>query len=115
MFLGGRSFGCPENAGAAGTYYDAVPRRLFVSNDNLPTNTDTLLLEFPKPQLWTNVYIRDNAKASVPLFWSRVQVTKEVLSCLPVWFTWLLAILGDCVYFCWVGFIQVLILSNCIG
>ncbi|KDO55901.1 hypothetical protein CISIN_1g000495mg [Citrus sinensis] len=75
---GGRSFGCPENAGAAGTYYDAVPRRLFVSNDNLPTNTDTLLLEFPKQQLWTNVYIRDNAKASVPLFWSRVQVRGQI-------------------------------------
>lgn len=75
---GGRSFGCPENAGAAGTYYDAVPRRLIVSNDNLPTNTDTLLLEFPKQQLWTNVYIWDNAKASVPLFWSRVQVRGKI-------------------------------------
>ncbi|XP_044463835.1 uncharacterized protein LOC123194611 isoform X2 [Mangifera indica] len=75
---GGRSFGCPENAGAAGTYYDAVPRRLVVSNHNLPTNTDTLLLEFPKQPLWTNVYIRDNAKASVPLFWSRVQVRGQI-------------------------------------
>lgn len=78
FFVGGRSFGCPENAGAAGTYYDAVPRRLIVSNNNLPTNTDTLLLEFPKQPLWTNVYIRDNAKASVPLFWSRVQVSEEL-------------------------------------
>lgn len=79
---GGRSFGCPENSGAAGTYYDAVPRRLIVSNSNLSTNTDTLLLEFPKQPLWTNVYIRNRAKASVPLFWSRVQVRGQIhLSC----------------------------------
>ncbi|KAJ0031712.1 hypothetical protein Pint_13319 [Pistacia integerrima] len=78
LFPGGRSFGCPENAGAAGTYYDAVPRRLVVSNKKRPTNTDTLLLEFPKQPLWTNVYIRDHAKASVPLFWSRVQVRGQI-------------------------------------
>ncbi|GAV62168.1 hypothetical protein CFOL_v3_05692 [Cephalotus follicularis] len=79
---GGKSFGCPENAGGAGTYYDAVPRSLIVSNHNLSTNTDTLLLEFPKQPLWTNVYVRNNAKASVPLFWSRVQVRGQIhLSC----------------------------------
>ncbi|KAL5771093.1 hypothetical protein ACOSP7_015247 [Xanthoceras sorbifolium] len=79
---GGRSFGCPDNAGAAGTYYDAVPRILIVSNHNLTTNTDTLLLEFPKQPLWTNVYVRNHAKASVPLFWSRVQVRGQIrLSC----------------------------------
>ncbi|XP_012076823.1 uncharacterized protein LOC105637809 isoform X1 [Jatropha curcas] len=82
---GGRSFGCPGNAGAAGTYYDAVPRSLIVSNNNLSTSTDTLLLEFPKQPLWTNVYIQNHAKASVPLFWSRVQVQGQIsLSCSAV-------------------------------
>ncbi|KAL0539467.1 hypothetical protein IC582_001593 [Cucumis melo] len=71
---GGKSYGCSENASAAGTYYDAVPRSLIVSNDNLSTQTDTLLLTFPKQPLWTNVYIQNHAKALVPLFWSRVQV-----------------------------------------
>ncbi|KAF5726034.1 hypothetical protein HS088_TW23G00772 [Tripterygium wilfordii] len=79
---GGRSFGCAENSGAAGTYYDAVPRILIVSNHNLSTNTDTLLLDFPKQPLWTNVRIQDHAKACVPLFWSRVQVQGQIrLSC----------------------------------
>lgn len=79
---GGRSFGCLENAGAAGTYFDAVPRSLIVCNRNMSTNTDTLLMEFPKRSLWTNVYIRNHAKASVPLFWSRVQVRGQIrLSC----------------------------------
>ncbi|KAJ9688259.1 hypothetical protein PVL29_014125 [Vitis rotundifolia] len=79
---GGRSFGCPENSGAAGTYYDAVPRRLIVSNHNLSTDTDTLLLEFPNQPLWTNVYVENHAKASVPLLWSRVQVQGQLhLSC----------------------------------
>ncbi|EEF48140.1 conserved hypothetical protein [Ricinus communis] len=75
---GGRSFGCLGNSGAAGTYYDAVPRSLIVSNDNMSTSTDTLLLEFPKQPLWTNIYIQDHAKASVPLFWSRVQVRGQI-------------------------------------
>ncbi|RXH74676.1 hypothetical protein DVH24_029397 [Malus domestica] len=79
---GGRSLGCLENAGAAGTYYDAVPRRLIVSNHNLSTQTDTLLLEFPKQPLWTNVDIQNHAKALVPLYWSRVQVRGQIrLSC----------------------------------
>lgn len=78
MYAGGRSLGCPDNSGAAGTYYDAVPRRLIVSNHNLSTQTDTLLLEFPKQPLWTNVYIRNQAKALVPLFWSRVQVIEKL-------------------------------------
>lgn len=77
LFAGGRSLGCPENSGAAGTYYDAVPRILVVSNHNRSTTTDTLLLEFPKQPLWTNVYIENHAKALVPLFWSRVQVIEE--------------------------------------
>ncbi|KAK5824675.1 uncharacterized protein LOC108486288 isoform X2 [Gossypium arboreum] len=79
---GGKSFGCPDNSGAAGTYYDAVPQSLIVSNHNLSTNTDTLLMEFPKQPLWTNVHVRDHAKASVPLLWSRVQVRGQIrLSC----------------------------------
>ncbi|XP_059638281.1 uncharacterized protein LOC132280165 isoform X2 [Cornus florida] len=79
---GGRSFGCPGNSGAAGTFYDAVPRRLVVSNHNMSTDTDTLLLDFPNQPLWTNVYIRNHAKATVPLLWSRVQVQGQLsLSC----------------------------------
>ncbi|KAF5481918.1 hypothetical protein F2P56_002530 [Juglans regia] len=79
---GGSSLGCPENSGAAGTYYDAVPRILVVSNHNRSTTTDTLLLEFPKQPLWTNVYIENHAKALVPLFWSRVQVRGQIhLTC----------------------------------
>ncbi|XVF89135.1 hypothetical protein PTKIN_Ptkin19aG0106100 [Pterospermum kingtungense] len=75
---GGNSRGCPENAGAAGTLYDAVPRSLTINNHNLPTDTETLLLEFPYQPLWTNVYIRNSAKASVPLLWSRVQVQGQI-------------------------------------
>lgn len=75
---GGRSSGCAENAGASGTYYDAVPRSLTVNNHNLSTHTDTLLLEFPKQPLWTNVYIQNHAKACVPLYWGRVQVRGQL-------------------------------------
>ncbi|KAG5030118.1 hypothetical protein AAZX31_05G210200 [Glycine max] len=71
---GGISLGCSRNAGAAGTYYDAVPRSLTICNHNLSTQTDTLLLEFPKVPLWTNVYVQNQAKALFPLYWSRVQV-----------------------------------------
>ncbi|KAH9605823.1 hypothetical protein KSS87_018584, partial [Heliosperma pusillum] len=70
---GGRSFGCPQNSGAAGTFYDAVPRRLIIDNYNLSTDTNTLLLEFPNHPLWTNVYIQNQAKAVLPLLWSRAQ------------------------------------------
>lgn len=73
LHAGGSSRGCPENAGAAGTFYDNVPRSLTVSNHNKSTSTDTLLLDLPQPLL-TNVYIRNHAKAAVPLLWSRVQV-----------------------------------------
>ncbi|XP_010267092.1 PREDICTED: uncharacterized protein LOC104604458 [Nelumbo nucifera] len=75
---GGRSFGCPDNSGAAGTFYDTVPRNLIISNHNMSTNTDTLLLEFPNHPLWTNVYVRNHAKATVPLLWSRVQVQGQL-------------------------------------
>ncbi|KAK4415618.1 hypothetical protein Salat_2669200 [Sesamum alatum] len=79
---GGSSFGCPMNAGAAGTLFDAVPRRLIINNQNLSTDTDTLLLQFPNQPLWTNVYIQNRAKAIVPLLWSRVQVRGQLsLSC----------------------------------
>ncbi|XP_014509165.1 uncharacterized protein LOC106768496 isoform X1 [Vigna radiata var. radiata] len=71
---GGSSLGCSDNAGAAGTYYDAVPRSLTICNYNFSTQTDTLLLEFPKVPLWTNVYVQNQAKALFPLYWSRVQV-----------------------------------------
>ncbi|XP_057477166.1 uncharacterized protein LOC130764890 isoform X1 [Actinidia eriantha] len=75
---GGISSGCPQNSGGAGTFYDAVPRTLIVSNHNMSTDTDTLLLEFPNQPLMTNVYIRNHAKATVPLFWSRVQVQGQI-------------------------------------
>ncbi|KAE9464472.1 hypothetical protein C3L33_03589, partial [Rhododendron williamsianum] len=63
-----------RKSGAAGTFYDAVPRRLIVSNHNMSTDTDTLLLEFPNQPLWTNVYIQNHAKATVPLLWKSERV-----------------------------------------
>ena len=61
-----------------------VPRRFIIDNHNLSTDTNTLLLEFPNQPLWTNVYIQNQAKATVPLFWSRVQVI--ILYCAGYWF-----------------------------
>ncbi|XP_047307889.1 uncharacterized protein LOC124911450 [Impatiens glandulifera] len=79
---GGKSYGCPSNAGAAGTFYDAVPRRLIVNNQNMSSDTDTIFYAFPYQPLWTNVYIQDHARAAVPLLWSRVQVQGQLsLSC----------------------------------
>ncbi|KAK8543142.1 hypothetical protein V6N13_136324 [Hibiscus sabdariffa] len=75
---GGISHGCLENAGAAGTLYDDVPRSLTVNNFNLSTDTETLLLEFPNQPLWTNIYIKNSARVSVPLLWSRVQVQGQI-------------------------------------
>jgi len=75
LSAGGKSRGCPENNGAAGTLFDAVPRSLIVDNQNLSTLTDTLLLEFPYQPLWTNVIVKNCAKVVVPLLWSRVQVS----------------------------------------
>lgn len=75
---GGISYGCSDNAGAAGTLYDAVPRSLIISNHNRSTETNTLLMDFPNQPLWTNVYVRNHAKASVPLLWSRVQVQGQI-------------------------------------
>ncbi|OVA14460.1 hypothetical protein BVC80_1361g12 [Macleaya cordata] len=75
---GGRSYGCPENSGAAGTLYDSVLQSLIISNHNMSTQTDTLLLEFPNQPRWRNVYVHDHAKAAVPLLWSRVQVRGQL-------------------------------------
>ncbi|CAH1451664.1 unnamed protein product [Lactuca virosa] len=75
---GGNSLGCPSNAGAAGTFYDAVTRSLTVDNFNMTTDTDTLLMEVPYQPLMTNIFIRSFAKVSVPLLWSRVQVQGQI-------------------------------------
>lgn len=75
LHAGGNSLGCPSNAGAAGTFYDSVPRSLIVDNYNMTTDTDTLLMEFPYQPLLTSIFIRNSAKAAVPLLWSRVQVS----------------------------------------
>lgn len=75
---GGNSLGCPSNAGAAGTFYDAVPRSLIVDNLNMTTDTDTLLMEFPYQPLLTSIFIKNYAKAAVPLLWSRVQVQGQI-------------------------------------
>ncbi|KAJ9537317.1 hypothetical protein OSB04_030050 [Centaurea solstitialis] len=75
---GGSSLGCPTNAGAAGTFYDTVPRSLIVDNLNMTTDTDTLLMEFPYQPLLTSIFIRNFAKAAVPLLWSRVQVQGQI-------------------------------------
>lgn len=74
MLAGGYSNGCPLNAGAAGTYFDASVLSLRVDNDNMTTETETPLLDFSTSPLWTNVYVENNAKALVPLLWTRVQV-----------------------------------------
>lgn len=71
---GGRSSGCLDNAGAAGTLYEEVPKSITVSNNNLSTQTDTVFLEPPYDPLWTNVFIKNHAKVSLPLRWSRIQV-----------------------------------------
>ncbi|XXG64223.1 hypothetical protein AAC387_Pa05g2227 [Persea americana] len=75
---GGRSFGCPENFGGAGTLFESVLRSLIVSNHNLTTQTDTVFLEFPNPPLWTNIFVINHAKVSLLLLWSRVQVQGQV-------------------------------------
>ncbi|CAL9044534.1 unnamed protein product [Musa banksii] len=75
---GGWSIGCPENAGAAGTIYDNTLQSLRVSNDNFTTRTETPLLDFPMTILWSNVFVECNAKALVPLLWTRVQVRGQI-------------------------------------
>lgn len=75
---GGHSYGCPANSGAAGTFYDAVPRRLRVNNHNMSTDTDTPFFAFPNQPRWTSVDIQEYARAAVPLRWSRVQVQGQL-------------------------------------
>lgn len=75
---GGFSIGCPGNAGAAGTYFDATLLSLRVGNDNVTTETETPLLVFPTSPLWSNVYVESNAKVLVPLLWTRVQVRGQI-------------------------------------
>lgn len=75
---GGLSIGCPWNAGAAGTYFDASLRSLRVGNDDLSTETETPLLDFPTSTLWYNVYVENRAKVLVPLLWTRVQVRGQI-------------------------------------
>lgn len=75
---GGFSIGCPRNSGAAGTYFNANLRSLKVGNDNVTTETETPLLDFPNSPLWSNVVVENNAKALVPLIWSRVQVRGQI-------------------------------------
>lgn len=43
----------------------------------MSTDSETLLLDFPNQPLWTNVYVRNKARATVPLLWSRVQVCND--------------------------------------
>ncbi|XP_074269772.1 uncharacterized protein LOC141592825 [Silene latifolia] len=75
---GGVSLGCPENAGAAGTYFDATLLSLSVSNDNISTETETPLLDFYTTQLWSKVIVENKAKALVPLLWTRVQLRGQM-------------------------------------
>ncbi|KNA21809.1 hypothetical protein SOVF_039820 [Spinacia oleracea] len=75
---GGLSIGCPENAGAAGTYFDATLLSLRVSNDNLSTETETPLLDFSTTPLWSKVFIENSAKVLVPLLWTRVQLRGQI-------------------------------------
>lgn len=71
------SLGCPSNSGAAGTLYDTSILVLRVGNDNITTETETPLLGFSTSPLWLNVIVENNAKAIVPLLWTRVQVGKS--------------------------------------
>ncbi|KAK4802153.1 hypothetical protein SAY86_000356 [Trapa natans] len=75
---GGSSIGCPQNAGAAGTFFNAYLRSLRVGNDFISTATETPLLDFPTSKLWSNVIVENNAKVLVPLLWTRVQVRGQI-------------------------------------
>ncbi|ONI06253.1 hypothetical protein PRUPE_5G049600 [Prunus persica] len=75
---GGLSIGCPGNAGAAGTYFNADLLSLRVGNDNITTETETPLLDFPTSPLWSHVFVENNAKVLVPLLWTRVQVRGQI-------------------------------------
>lgn len=84
--LGGRSHGCPENAGGAGTLYDKSLQTLKVSNDNFTTHTETPLLGFAVSVVWSNVLVEGAAQVLVPLLWTRVQVSSFI--CLHHIFVW---------------------------
>ncbi|XP_013597890.1 uncharacterized protein LOC106410224 isoform X1 [Brassica napus] len=75
---GGASIGCPKNAGAAGTYFNAELFSLRVGNDNMTTDTETPLLDFPTRPLWSNIYVDNHAKVLVPLLWTRMQVRGQI-------------------------------------
>ncbi|KAG9452480.1 hypothetical protein H6P81_005384 [Aristolochia fimbriata] len=75
---GGESIGCPGNAGAAGTNFDATLLSLRVSNDNFTTQTETPLLDFSTSPLWSNIFVESKAKVLVPLVWTRVQVRGQI-------------------------------------
>ncbi|KAM7254037.1 hypothetical protein ACFE04_031719 [Oxalis oulophora] len=75
---GGMSIGCQRNSGAAGTYFNADLLSLRVGNDNVTTETETPLLDFPTTPLWSNVIVENNAKVLVPLLWTRVQVRGQI-------------------------------------
>ncbi|KAF9685483.1 hypothetical protein SADUNF_Sadunf03G0059200 [Salix dunnii] len=75
---GGLSIGCPGNAGAAGTFFNADLLSLRVSNDYVMTETETPLLDFPTTTLWSNVFVENYAKVLVPLVWSRIQVRGQI-------------------------------------
>ncbi|KAF8380637.1 hypothetical protein HHK36_028126 [Tetracentron sinense] len=77
---GGESIGCPGNAGAAGTSFDATLLSLRVGNDNVTTQTETPLLDFPTTTLWSNVFVENNAKVLVPLLWTRIQIVSFMSS-----------------------------------
>lgn len=42
----------------------------------MTTDTDTILMEVSYQPIMTNIYIQNFAKVSVPLLWSRVQVSE---------------------------------------
>lgn len=44
----------------------------------MTTDTKTVLLDFPYQPLLTNVYVRNKARITVPLLWSRVQVQVQI-------------------------------------
>ncbi|XP_050220604.1 uncharacterized protein LOC126670974 isoform X3 [Mercurialis annua] len=78
FMAGGPSVGCPANAGAAGTFFNADLLSLRVGNDNVTTETETPLLDFSTTPLWSNVFVENNAKVLVPLLWTRVQVRGQI-------------------------------------
>ncbi|CAN7028276.1 unnamed protein product [Brassica oleracea var. botrytis] len=75
---GGTSLGCPKNAGAAGTYFNAELSSLRVGNDNMTTETETPLLDFPTRPPWSNIYVDNHAKVLVPLLWTRMQIRGQI-------------------------------------